>query len=94
MNTLLFVVFCALQAADAYTTWRVLGAGGSERNPLLARLMARFGVVRTLAAFKLALILLVGAVRMPHSLLLLLVALYVHVVAYNLMSMREQRAQG
>ena len=35
----LFILLCALNLADIYTTHRILGRGGSELNPLMACLL-------------------------------------------------------
>jgi hypothetical protein len=42
MNTALLILFCVLQAADAYTTLTVLKQGGRELNPVMAKLFAKF----------------------------------------------------
>ena len=53
MNTGLLILFCLLQAADIYTTLRVLGQGGRELNPLLAALFKRFDPLITMVVVKL-----------------------------------------
>jgi hypothetical protein len=88
MHIALFICFVLLQAADAYTTWHIVGAGGVERNPLVARAIARFGLVRALALVKVPLVLIVSLAPLPGVVLFLLVALYVAVVANNLHAMR------
>lgn len=96
MTALLFVLFTLLQAGDGWTTWRIVRAGGVERNPLAAAAILRFGLVRALVALKVGLVLLIGALvwaacSLPHALqfvpdlvLGLLVVLYVAVVKHNL----------
>ena len=39
MLTLLVIIYILLNIADIYTTKRVLDSGGSEANPLMAKLM-------------------------------------------------------
>lgn len=54
MNTALLILFCLLQAADIYTTVRVLEQGGRELNPLLAALFRRFDPLTVMVIVKLA----------------------------------------
>ena len=43
MNILLAVLFTILQMGDAYTTIRILKAGGRELNPVMRAVMGQFG---------------------------------------------------
>lgn len=54
MTTILLILLAVLQLADVRTTLRVLGRGGRELNPLLARLYARFGAKSVLLVVKCA----------------------------------------
>ncbi len=46
MSTILLVALALLQAADAYTTWRILSAGGRELNPAM-----RYAIAQVLALY-------------------------------------------
>jgi hypothetical protein len=93
LNYVLFLILVALQAADAYTTWRVLRAGGRELNPALRLLMDRIGIVPALAVVKLVAVLFVGLFLLEHVVILLaLVGLYAWVVQNNWRQMRKQGA--
>ena len=54
MNTGLLIIFCLLQAADVYTTIKVLEQGGRELNPILAKLFTRFDPLAVMVGIKLA----------------------------------------
>ena len=56
----LFILLCALNLADIYTTHRILGRGGSELNPLMAKLFARVGVLPGLLLVKVPLVTVLG----------------------------------
>ena len=47
-------LFILLQAADIYTTNRLLSNGGRELNPVMARMFAEFGVLPSLVITKAA----------------------------------------
>lgn len=84
ISILLLLLLAVLQAADAYLTWRILAAGGSERNKLLAILMLCIGVLPALVIFKLAMLVLAYLFLFQHQVLMvLIVILYVCVVAHN-----------
>lgn len=81
----LLIVVVALQAADAYLTWRVLVAGGRELNPLVRFLIERMGLLPGLAVSKLTLSVLTALFLFDQPvLLLLIVVLYLFVVEHNL----------
>ena len=46
--TLLVIALIVFQVLDVYTTRKVLSQGGRELNPILAPLMEKFGVDKTL----------------------------------------------
>ena len=54
MNTGLLILFVLLQAADVYTTIKVLEQGGRELNPVLAKLFAKFDPLAVMVGIKLA----------------------------------------
>lgn len=92
LNYALFLILVALQAADAYTTWRVLRGGGRELNPVLRVLMDRIGIVPALAVVKLVAVLFVGLFLLEHAVILLgLIAVYVLVVWNNWQQLRKRQ---
>ena len=54
MNTGLLILFCVLQAADVYTTIKVLEQGGRELNPILAKLFTKADPLAVMVGIKLA----------------------------------------
>lgn len=90
MATML-ALFIFLQFADAYTTWRVLGQGGHEANPLLAAMFEEFGVLQTLVIVKSAAIIAVAILLHDQPWIIAgLNVLYVAVVANNLNNMKKK----
>jgi hypothetical protein len=79
-----FLVLAALQVADGYLTWRILAAGGSERNPLMRRWLALVGTLPGLVLAKAVLLVLAWAflLELPIVLSALAVA-YAIVVLHN-----------
>lgn len=59
MSHYLFIALALLQAADVYTTLRILEAGGYERNRIVRWLMAEFGVTAALVLSKVLMLILV-----------------------------------
>ena len=55
----LLSIFVVLQLGDIYTTHKILQGGGYERNPILAKLFDRFGVLPTLLVSKTVIVVLV-----------------------------------
>lgn len=86
MNTGLLIVFCLLQAADIYTTVRVLEAGGRELNPLLAALFKRFDPLTVMVIVKLAGVWVLWWIDV-WQITLAGCVVFVGVVAFNLRSM-------
>lgn len=76
-------LLAALVALDAITTWLVLRNGGIERNPLLAAILARIGVIPGLLLTHGAVIAGVYLVAFPAWLLWALIAIVGAVVANN-----------
>ena len=95
ITMMLLALWMALHAADCWTTMRILARpGGFEKNPLLVRAMARFGVTATLAAkFVLAGVLAaLGLLLMGDRLAFALVPaclFYVWIVASNVRVLRK-----
>jgi hypothetical protein len=93
LSVVLFVLVVALQAADAFLTWRVLLAGGRELNPAVRFLIGHLGVVPGLAVAKLFLVVMVGLYLREQLLILLAIAAaYAWVVRHNWQQL--QRATG
>lgn len=84
LYVVLFVLVVALQAADAFLTWRVLRAGGRELNPAVRVLIDRLGTIPGLAIGKLFLVVMVWLYLREQALILLAIAaLYAWVVRHN-----------
>jgi hypothetical protein len=87
--TLAFLALAALQVADVYLTWRILGAGGSERNPLMRRWLVAVGTLPGLLLAKAVLLVLAWVyLRELPLVLLALAAAYALVVLHNLKQLR------
>lgn len=89
----LLIVFMILQVLDAWTTLRVLRAGGRELNALMASLMRAMGRERALIIMKVAGAAIGGALYWQHqqTALSILVFFYMIVVANNFLQMRRMR---
>lgn len=88
IDLVLFVIFLILQALDAFTTYRILAAGGRELNPVLAWAFARVGELPTLTLVKCLLLgcavaLLVTGWQYSACVLGVLCVVYVVVVISN-----------
>jgi len=92
VNSYLFVVLAILQAADVYTTLRIIEAGGYERNRFMRWLMAEFGVTAALVLSKVLMLILVLTMieSLPVLLLGVMCAFYVVIVANNLIVIKKQ----
>ena len=90
MNTSLLIMFCLLQAADVYTTIKVLEQGGRELNPVLAKLFAKFDPLAVMVGIKLV---GVWALWYVNSWMLTLAAcvVYAYVVNRNYWEMTRGR---
>jgi hypothetical protein len=87
LNYLLILVITFLQIADVYTTYVINSRpGGVEKNPVLAWLFKRFGLLPSLVVVKTALVLaLLWTAPWQYPLLLtLLTAWYIWVIQHNL----------
>lgn len=79
-----FVVLAILNILDAALTVVILDRGGRERNPPLAWLMTRLGIIPALALVKLLALTIVGAFLAELGMLLwAFVAVYAAVVVHN-----------
>lgn len=89
----LLIVFMILQVLDAWTTLRVLRAGGRELNALMASLMRTMGREHALIIMKFVSAAIGGALYWQHQrfALQLLVFFYLIVVANNFLQMRRMR---
>jgi hypothetical protein len=82
-------VLGALQIADWYTTVTILDGGGRELNPVMRKLMEWLGTEPALA-IKGVLVIVCGAFLLPYpAALVLLVAVYAGVVAWNVWQMTK-----
>lgn len=85
-----------LQALDAWTTYKIIRAGGRELNGILARLFAKFGLVPGLAISKGGLAAMIaglhwlGAWQGPSVVILGAIAVwYAGIVLHNLGQIRR-----
>ena len=79
----------ALQVVDWYTTVTLLDGGGRELNPVVRRLMDALGVEPALAV-KSVLVMVCGMWLLAYPpWIILLVAIYVGVVGWNLAQLRK-----
>lgn len=85
-----FAIFVVLQGLDAYTTIRILGAGGREMNPVMRWVFARLGVAAGLAAAKVLLVVVMFVLfpLIPVWVAWLIVLGYAAVVGWNATQMR------
>lgn len=89
----LFVLIVVLQAADAYLTWRILGTGGRELNPVMRLLMDRIGIMPGLLVAKVVLSATIDIFLYDQPPLLVLIAvLYGCVIVNNWYQMRRASA--
>lgn len=98
MISFLFALIVALNLADVYTTYRVLSRGGTEKNPLMAKVFSLVGFLPGLLLVK-AVILAALWWAFVHQglqgsffigLLVLICAVYIWVVVHNASEMRKQ----
>ncbi|WP_269497170.1 DUF5658 family protein [Castellaniella sp. S9] len=91
-STWLFILFVALQIADAWLTIRILTArSGRELNPIMRWLFEQLGLIPGLVAAKLVLsvIVLTALPWVPVWLLVALCVFYAGVVASNWHQLRR-----
>lgn len=85
----LLIALALLQALDAWTTWRILGAGGRELNPVMRWVMAQIGVVPALVVKGVGVAVIGWVVFVPWPWVLGGVVLfYVGVVVFNFRSIK------
>ncbi len=82
MNTGWLIVFVLLNAADIYTTHRVLKQGGRELNPILAKLFEKADPIVVMVTLKLAAVWALWYVDV-YWITALACAVYLYVVVNN-----------
>ena len=82
MNTGWLIVFVLLNAADIYTTHRVLKQGGRELNPVLAKLFEKADPIVVMVTLKLAAVWALWYVDV-YWITALTCAVYLYVVVNN-----------
>ena len=82
MNTGWLIVFVLLNAADIYTTHRVLKQGGRELNPVLAKLFEKADPFVVMVTLKLAAVWALWYVNV-YWITALACAVYLYVVVNN-----------
>ena len=82
MNTGWLIVFVLLNAADIYTTHRVLKQGGRELNPVLAKLFEKADPIVVMVTLKLAAVWALWYVNV-YWITALACAVYLYVVVNN-----------
>ncbi len=84
MSIALLILLAALQAADVYSTRRILLAGGREQFALARWLIAKLGLMPGLIVAKAAVLALAVAFMLPYPWLLGgLCVFYAGIAAYN-----------
>lgn len=94
MTMTLFLILAALQAGDVYTTWRVLGHGGREVNPVMAFAIQNLGMLPALIIVKIATLAVVWFFARIDWFLLLACVGYVAVLINNINEMRKGNHAG
>ena len=85
----LLAFLAALQAADIWTTWRILLAGGRELNPVMRWLIREFGVMPALIIPKAAVLVVCYVWLLPYWwVLALLCIFYTGIFLFNLRSLK------
>jgi len=82
VNTGWLIVFVLLNAADIYTTHRVLKQGGRELNPILAKLFEKADPIVVMVTLKLAAVWALWYVNV-YWITALACAVYLYVVVNN-----------
>ena len=90
---LLMFVLALLQFLDGYSTYACLVTGiGKEANPVVVWVASWMGLVWGMVAFKLLDTIILAAIalwsRRPNIVLLIPIALYLSIVAHNLLLLR------
>jgi len=90
LSYLLLGLVVALQAADAYLTWRIIQGGGRELNPVVRFLITKAGTAPGLAIDKVFVVVMAGLFLLELPLVLLAIAvLYAWVVWHNWKQFRK-----
>ena len=90
ISAIALVALAVLQALDAWTTRRILDAGGQELNPLMLRFMLAVGVMPALAIKSIAVIAAAWWFFMPYPLVLgAMVLVLAGVVLFNFRSIKR-----
>ena len=91
MNTFtaLLAILLALQILDGYTTVKGIKLGGGEGNPIMAKLISKFGLAQTLI-IKGAVVMAIGYKAGLNGLIWLqmIIVIYVAVVIWNFRQIR------
>lgn len=85
MKEYIFMALMLLQAADVYTTLRIIGNGGRELNPAMAWLMRELGALSALVVSKCLMLIVVLTLlpKLPVWFMVALIVVYVAVVWHN-----------
>lgn len=87
---LLLLALALLQAADAWTTWRILSDGGRELNPAMRYAIEQAGLIPALVAKGVIVVALAWAFCLPYPWILAgLVAFYAGAVTFNCRSIKR-----
>ena len=80
----LFIIFCLLQCADIYTTWKALSSNvGHEANPVMAWLFSEVGLKAGLVIAKIAICIGIYFFAMQEWLLIILDIAYAEIIINN-----------
>ena len=89
MTILLLIALAILQALDAWTTWRILSAGGRELNPAMRYAIAQAGLIPALVMKGAIVVALAWYFCLPYPWILGgIVAFYVAAVLFNFRSIK------
>jgi len=89
LTALLLIALALLQALYAYTTWRILSAGGRELNPAMRYAIAQAGVIPALVAKGAVVVALAWYFCLPYPRILgALVLFYACAVLFNFRSIK------
>ncbi|MCR4304982.1 MAG: DUF5658 family protein [Gallionella sp.] len=90
MTILLLIALAILQALDAWTTWRILSAGGRELNPVMRYAISEAGLIPALIAKGAVVVALAWYFCLPYPWIMAgLVAFYLGAVLFNLRSIKR-----
>jgi uncharacterized protein YacL len=93
MVWIFFVIFVLIQVFDVYSTVQILKQGGRELNPIMRKLMARFGVILALIISKVIVVgLLCVVVWVWSEFVFVLIMLTVLISIYTFFMYRNYKA--